>query len=173
MRITLLLCLLVVGWQQLTAQKFLAIERAGKDENIKIFIGELIEYKTYDAEEWSIGVIEDLMIEENVVLLGNRYIKLSDIEKLRYRRNWTRAFGTSLFWFGAGWSGFALVGTATDGNPDTRYRWSDAIVTGASWLLAWAVPKIFKYRTFTFGKRKRLRMLDLTIEPVKEDKAKA
>ena len=105
------------------------------------------------------------------MVLGNRYIQLSNIQKLRYARSWTRAFGTSLFWFGVSWSGFALVGTATDGNPDTQYEWRDVIVTSTSWLLAWAVPKIFKYRTFTFGKRKRLRMLDLTIEPTKKSRA--
>ncbi|MCH2081636.1 MAG: hypothetical protein MK226_04555 [Saprospiraceae bacterium] len=171
MRIFLLFFFVVFGFQQLSAQKFLAIERSGKSKNIKIFIGEMIEYKTYDSDDWSIGVIEDLLIDEDVVVLGNRYIQLSNIQKLRYARSWTRAFGTSLFWFGVSWSGFALVGTATDGNPDTQYEWRDVIVTSTSWLLAWAVPKIFKYRTFTFGKRKRLRMLDLTIEPTKKSRA--
>lgn len=163
----LLLLFLLAGYCQLHAQKFLIIERAGKAKTYKIFIGEMIEYKLYDSDEWTLAVIEDLLIEQDLILLGNRTVALKDIQKIRYQRRWTRAFGTSLFWFGAGWSGFALVGTATDGDPSTKYRWSDAIVTGASWFLAWAVPKIFKYKTFRFGKRKRLRMLDISIEKPK------
>lgn len=147
----------------LSAQKVVQIEKYGNPYTEKIFIGDAVTYKLKDDKLWRFAYIEDILIEEGVILLGNRYTKVDDIEAFRYDKKWARAISTSLFWFGTAWSGFAAVGTATDGDDDTYYRWSDAIVTGTSWLSALAIRQLFRYKVIKFGKRKRLRLLDITI----------
>ena len=149
------------GISSVWGQKVLQIERYGKARTEKIFIGEEITYKLKGEKEWRQGYIEDLLVDEKLIVLGNRYVKIDEIAAFRYYRPWTKAARLTFFWFGAGWSLFAAVGTLTDGNPDTNYRWSDAYVTGTSWFLAFIIPKVFKYKVVKFGVKKRLRLLDL------------
>ncbi len=163
--ITLLLLLLFV--LQLNAQKVLQIEKYGSAKTKKIYIGQEITYKLKNDEYWYRGVIEDLNVEKNWVTLGDRYVPLDSIEAFRRPIGWSKAARTSLYTFGAAWSGNALVGTLTDGNPKTNYLWSDAIVTGVSWLTGWIVPKLFKNKVTKFGGKRRLRMLDLNVLPPK------
>lgn len=148
----------------LFAQNVLQIEKYGSAKTKKIFIGEELEYRLKGTDEWRLGVIERLIPEQEIIVFGDRYINMKEIEALRYRRGWAKASRQIFFFFGAGWSGFALIGTATDGNPSTNYQWSDALVTGVSWLTAWLIPKIFKYKTVKLGKRRWLRMLDLSFK---------
>ena len=155
----LLLC--CFGMTSAWGQKVLQIEKYGKARTEKIFIGEEITYKLKGEKEWRQGYIEDFLVDEKMIVLGNRYVKIDEIAAFRYYRSWTKAAKMTFFWFGAGWSLFAAVGTLTDGDPSTHYRWSDAFVTGTSWFLAFVIPKIFKYKVVKFGVRKRLRLLDL------------
>ncbi len=152
------------------AQKVLQIEKYGSPKTKKMYIGEEINYKLKNDEVWYRGVIEDLDIERNWIVLPDRYVPLDSIEAFRRPKGWSKAARTSLYTFGAGWSANALIGTLTDNNPDTHYLWSDAVVTGTSWLTGWILPKIFKNKITKFGKKRRLRMLDLTFKqraPVK------
>lgn len=142
-------------------QKVLQIEKYGRAKTQKIFIGEEITYKLKDEKTWNTGYIEDLIVDEKVIVLRDRYLKLDEIAAFRYYRPWTKAAGITFFTFGAAWSLFAAVGTLTDGDPTTSYRWSDAMVTGTSWILAFIIPRFFKYKVIKFGVRKRLRLLDL------------
>lgn len=155
------LLLLPILINSLKGQKVLQIEKYGQAKTQKIFIGEEITYKLKDDKSWNLGYIEDLIIDEKVIVLGDRYVKLDEIAAFRYYRPWTKAAGITFFTFGASWSVFAAVGTLTDGDPNTSYRWSDAAVTGTSWVLAFVIPRFFKYKVIKFGTRKRLRMLDL------------
>lgn len=168
LKILSLFCLFCFCALSCSAQKILLIEKYGKAKTKKIYKGEWINYKLFDDDIWYEGVIEDFNLDQNLIVFGDRYVSIEKIEKIRYTRSWAKKFGPTLFWFGTGWSLFAAVGTATDGNDDTRYRWSDAIVTGTSWLLALVVPKVFKYKTYKFGKKRRLRIIDISIIPTKE-----
>ena len=151
----------------LEGQKYLQIEKFGSPYTQKIPIGSSIEYKLKGDDFFSIREIRDLDIDNNLIVLSDRYIDPNKIEAFRYSRGWPKAMGNTLIFFGAGWSGFALVGTATDDNPDTNYRTSDAIVTGASIGIGFLLSKLFKQKTLRFGKRNRIRLLDITFTPVK------
>ncbi|MEO1653405.1 MAG: hypothetical protein AAFU64_07670, partial [Bacteroidota bacterium] len=87
---------------------------------------------------------------------------INNISALKYERGWPSFAQTTIGSFGLAWSGFALVGTLTDGDPDSNYRWSDAMVTGTSLLIALTLPKLFGTKKVKFGKRKRLRKIDLS-----------
>ncbi len=160
--ILLAITLLAVG--KVSAQKVLQIETRGKVKTQKIFIGDEIHYKVRGDELWHTGYISDLLVEENVISLEDRYVKLEDIEAMRWYRPWSKAASISLYTFGLAWSGLALIGKATDGDPESNYRWSDAIVTGVSVAIGWVVGKFFRWKTTRFGTRKRLRILDLNIQ---------
>lgn len=148
----------------LSGQKVLQIEKPGKVKAQKIFIGTPIAYRLTNSKDFLYGQIEDFNIENNLIVLEDRYIKVSDINALRFQRSWPKAVGTSAFWFGTGWSALAAIGTATDGNPDTHYQWSDAIVTGSSYLLSFSLPKLFGKKTIKTQKRARLRLLDINFQ---------
>ena len=159
----LLFAISLGGFSQcLQAQKVVQIEKSGSPHTTKLFIGQGVEYKIKNDDLWRFAYIEDILIEQGIVLLGSRYVKIEDIEAFRWDRRLAKAAGKSLFLFGTAWSAFALVGFLTDGDPSTSYRPADAIVTGSSWFLAFAISRLFRYKVVKFGKRKRLRLLDLT-----------
>ncbi|MCB0629685.1 MAG: hypothetical protein R2824_01665 [Saprospiraceae bacterium] len=143
------------------AQKVLQIERYGRAETEKIFIGEGIEYQLTDSKDWRYAVIEDINIEQNLIVLADRYLDPGKIAAFRYYQPISRNLGFQMMTFGVAWSGYALVGTALDGDPDTHYRLSDGIVTATSLAAGYGVMKLFKYKKIRFGKRKRLRLVDI------------
>ncbi|MCG8332057.1 MAG: hypothetical protein MI974_30505 [Chitinophagales bacterium] len=161
----LLSFIFIVSCLSLPAQKVLQIEKYGSPKTQKIQIGQYLNYQLKDDDHFSEGYIENILIEDSLLQIGNRYVKLNDIEKLRFNRRWAQASGSSLFWFGIGWSGFAAIGTAVDGDPDTSYQWSDAGVTLTAIGLSFLIPKLFKYKYLKLGNRKRLRLVDLRFAP--------
>ncbi|MCB9265203.1 MAG: hypothetical protein H6558_09280 [Lewinellaceae bacterium] len=151
--------LLASAW--LHAQKVLQIEKYGNPRAEKIFIGDPVTYQLKGEDIFHDSYIEDIRVEDSLLVLDDRYVNVFDISALRYERTWPRATGISLFWFGIGWSGFAAIGTALDGNDDTKYRWSDAVVSASALSLSFAIPRLFRNKTVKIGKRRRLRLLDL------------
>ncbi len=161
---TIVLFFLLAAFSPLAAQKVLQIEKFGSPKTEKIFIGQPISYRLQGEKGFRLAYIEGFRIEDSLIVLGDRYVNVYDIKALRFERNWPRAARSMLFWFGIGWSGFAAIGTATDGNPDSRYRWPDAIVSATSLSLSYAILPIFRYKTIRLGKRHRLRLLDLNFK---------
>lgn len=148
----------------LSAQKVLQIETYGNPKTKKIYIGDEITYRLEGQETFQTYVIENILVDQNLLAVKDRYVPVGDIIEFRREQTWSRALGRQLIFFGLAWSGFALVGTLTDGNPDTSYGWGDAVVTGSSAVVGLTLPLVFKYKTVKFGKRRRLRVLDLTFE---------
>lgn len=151
------------------AQKVLQMEKVNSPKTEKMYIGDEFTYQLKNDDYWYHSAIKDLLVDEKIIVLHDRFIHMDSIAAFRWERTRINALGRQFFWFGLGWSGFALVGTLTDGNPDSNYRWSDAGVTALSGLLGLIVPKVFRYKTRKFGKRRRLRMLDLTITSEEEE----
>ena len=164
MRLFYLLILLASFTLNAAAQKVLQIEKYGSPVSKKIYVGEEITYRLQGDEIWHTGYINDLLIERDVIALDDRYINMKEIEAFRYQRGWTTPVSISLVTFGAAWSGFALIGTATDGDPTTSYRASDAVVSAVSIGLGLAVGTLLKTKVIKFGNRRRLRMLDLSFK---------
>ncbi|MCO6476127.1 MAG: hypothetical protein J5I94_05860 [Phaeodactylibacter sp.] len=164
---TILLYILpvIIFLSPLSAQKVLQIEKYGKARTEKMYIGDPITYQLRGEDVFRDGYIENIKVKDSLILLSNRYVKVGDISALRYERTWPKATGISLFFFGVGWSGLAAIGTAFDGNDDTRYRWSDAIVSATSLSLSFAIPRLFRNKDVRIGKRRRLRLLDLRFKP--------
>lgn len=157
-----LLILSLAFVQTTTAQQMLSLEKYGKAKTKKIFSGASFSYQVKNQEGWYDAVIEGFRMDQNVIVLGDRYVGVEDITALRYPREWPKAVSLSLYTFGVSWSGLALVGTLTDGDPNTNYRWSDAIVSGTSLALGFAFSRIGPFRKIRIGDRRKLRLVDVT-----------
>lgn len=145
----------------LRAQKVMQIERYGSPQTEKILIGTTIEYQLEDEDFFRTGYIEDFRVADNLVVMGDYYLHVDEIKALRFNRGWAKAGGAGLMVFGAAWSGFALIGYATDEDPDTNYRPLDAVVSLTSIGLGYGLSKLFRYKVVRFNNRRWLRLLDL------------
>lgn len=167
MRLVILLCLTLAVAHGLSAQKVLQIEKYGNPNSQKIQIGTMLDYRLKGEEDFREGYIEDLRVKDSLIVFGDRYVKVHDIAELRFPRTWGKTIGTSLMILGGAWSGFALIGYATDGNPETSYSSRDAVISAASAGLGYALTKLIRYKRIRMDKRHRLRLLDLRfkVEP--------
>jgi len=145
------------------SQRVLLIEKRNSAKTEKLYEGDFIQYKLIDDESWQRGKIYDLRDDTQMIVFRDRYIPLNEIQMMRQHKPWAKNLGLMLIAFGTSWSGFAALGTATDGNPDTNYRWSDAAVTGISVGTGLLLPALFGTRKMRFGEGRKLtlRVLDI------------
>ncbi|MEL7220904.1 MAG: hypothetical protein AAGJ93_06260, partial [Bacteroidota bacterium] len=115
-------------------------------------------------KDWFGDQIYELRDDVQAIVFPDRYVPVSDISMMRYGRPWARNLGYMIMTFGIAWSGFAAIGTLTDGDPDTNYRWSDAAVTGVSVGTGLLLPALFGTRRLRFGENHnlRLRIIDIS-----------
>jgi len=147
----------------LFGQKFLQIEKYGSAKVKKYYIGENLSYQLKEDKTWYSGTIQDLIIDDNIILLENKYIRMEDIRTIRQGRRWSQQIGKQLYYFAGSWLVFSGLGTLVgwELRADTVIIPASAVVSG------WLIRKIFKYKKYKLGKRRRLRMLDISmIKPV-------
>jgi len=144
----------------LFGQKFLQIEKYGSLKVKKFYIGDDLNYRLKGDKTWYTGTIQDLLVDDNIILFGNRYVKMEDIRTIRKRLRWSRNVGNQLYLFAGSWLFFsgsaALVGW-------WELRWDTAIVAGSALVTGFILKNAFKYKKYKIGKRRRLRMLDITM----------
>ncbi len=166
MRLSLFLILfLSISLSSGHSQKILQLEKYGSLKNQRYYIGEQLSYQLKDDDTWYRETINDLLIEENIILFANRAIRLENIVALKRtdNRNWSKGIGTKLYVFGASWAFFSLVGTIW-----LPLTWAALIVPAVSFTTGFILQKIFKTKTIKIGKKRWLRMLDITM-PTKAD----
>ncbi len=163
MRIALLFFLLSLGLS-LFSQKILLVEKRNSPQNQKIYEGAYIQYKLIGEKKWRAGEIYELRDDTQMIVFSDHYLPLDQIEMMREHKPWPRNIGYMLVTFGLSWSGIAAIGTATDGDPDTHYQWSDAAVTGISVGTGLLLPMLFGTRKMRFGEKHkwRLRVIDVS-----------
>lgn len=148
----------------LPAQRVLLIEKLNSPQTTKLYTGSYIQYRLIDDKSWYGDRIYDLRDDTQALVFPDRFVPIAEIEMLRQGKPWARNIGLMLVTFGLSWSGFAAIGTATDGNPDTGYRWSDAAVTGISVGTGLLLPALFGTRRLRLGEghKLRLRIVDIS-----------
>ncbi len=147
----------------LLGQKVLQIERFGRAKVKKFYIGDELNYRLAGDKAWYKGTIQDLIVEENIILFEDRYVRMGDIQALRKRQRWSRQIGNQLYVFAGSWLVFSTAGTLLG----WELRWDTAIITGSALATGWLIKNIFKYKKYKMGKRRRLRMLNLNpIKPI-------
>lgn len=164
-RLSLFLTFLALASLPGRAQLYLQMERFGKAEVVKFSPGTELTYRLKGQKEWETSVLERLLPEENKILLGIRYIDPSQIDAIRsfHPQRWSRPIGTNLYIFGASWTGFALGASVAD--PNDPYSVGDAIVAASAIGSGFLLQKLFRHRTYRFGEKRWLRILDMRIAP--------
>ncbi|MCB9283341.1 MAG: hypothetical protein H6563_04645 [Lewinellaceae bacterium] len=148
----------------LPAQIYLQLERSGSAKTTKFAPGTELTFRLKGQTEWERAVLDRLIPEENRLLLGINYIDPSEIEAIRsfHWQRWSKPMGTNLYLFGASWTGFALGAWVADRNDP--YSAGDAIVTLSAIGTGFLIQKLFHHRTWTMGKKWRLRIVDLRVK---------
>lgn len=158
----LVLCSMLFISTPLFAQKVLLIERYGSAKTQKIQIGDPIKYRLKGQDGFRVEYIEDLRVDTNLIVLGRGYVSPDNIDAFQFERRAPKAIGRSLIVFGLGWSFFA--GVADLANLGYTYEPRDAIISGTAVALGFGIT-LFKKKTIRFGKKRRLRIVDLTPFP--------
>ena len=165
MRIHLLFFFFLFITPSLTAQQFLQLEKVNSLKVKRFYIGDELTFQLedeYGNKYWRTEVIERILVEEGILIFPKGKVNLKDILAIRTYNS--RQFGNkaalSLYTFGAGWILYSLIDAAFGGT----LTWSVAIVSGTAFATGFIIKQIFKQRTFKMGKKRRLRVLDLTFK---------
>ncbi len=169
MRLLLLSFFLLCGFSS-SAQVVLQMEKYGTPKTKKFYQGQKITYLLNGQKEWFDGTIDQLITDRKLIVFDQRYTKLEDVAGIRTYQNraWSRAAAGGLYTFGLSWTGFSLVSALVKSdNPltDDPYTWGDVGVAGVSFGLGFLVQKLFRHNTYKFGKKRNLRIVDLTVVP--------
>lgn len=142
------------------AQKVLQMEKRGKVKTKKYYLGEELTFKLKGDKDWYTDVMIDIKVEEEIIVFSERFVKVSDIKTIKSYKNARFANRTekSLYSFGAAWLLFSLGGTLV-GEPLNDLTWK---VPAASVGLGFLIKKLFYTRKYRIGKKRRLRVLDLS-----------
>ncbi len=165
MRLMFVFLFMAIAWNGF-GQKFLQIEKYGKTKVQKFYIGDELTYQIKgDKKTWYSGTINDFLVDDNIIVFENRAVNMDDIAVIRTFKNarLSRSFSLQLFAFAAGFGGFSLLAAAVGWWELSAFT---VIVVGSALVAGLLVRHLFKWKTHKLGKRKWLRMLDLTMIPV-------
>ena len=154
----------------LNAQKILQIEKIGKAQTRKLYIGETIFIQTVDNPDWFAAPIEDLRPDAQAIVFYDRIIQIKDITAVKFRKKSSlNGAGKAMQWSWVVPVAYQAIFDLT--NPPTpeerRQSWiATGFISAGSFLLG-SVMRIIPPKKFKFGEgeRRRLRVLDLTFYP--------
>ncbi|MEM1214999.1 MAG: hypothetical protein AAGJ82_04905 [Bacteroidota bacterium] len=166
MKLTPYFLLVLLGClaQTVQAQRMLLLEKTNSAKTHKIYEGSLLRYQVVDDKTWYEGEIMELREDIQAIIFPDRIVSLDKITRLRSRRRWPYIVGLPLITFGTSWSGYALIGYAVDGDPETKYGRGDAIVTAVSVGAGLLAITAFGNRKIRVGaeQKRRLRVVDVS-----------
>lgn len=164
MRIYVTLFLLTILIGQIDAQVKLQMDRFGRNKSMDFHEGDEITVRLKGDENYHTLTIKKIYPEANMILTQKGPVKIDDITRLRTFHN--KAVGKYLaymLWiFGTAWAGYSLIGFLVYAEPLT---WSVLIVFGVSFLLGLFLRWVTRRKTYKIGKKRKLRITDMTIEP--------
>lgn len=154
----------------LSAQKSMRLEVPGNIKKIVYYIGSPILYKLDKIKGndiWYTDVITDFDLDRQEIIFENNRVPISTVLAVRKigKQPITKTIGNALMGFGGSALFYSLVGRAQpcDNCPT-------ATTVGASTLAAgFLLSKIGSPRIFWLGKKRRLRLFDLSIQKKNKD----
>lgn len=140
------------------------MDRFGKKKSMDFYEGETITVRLKGEDIYREFQIKKLYPETGTILTQLGPIQIEDIERLRTFRTkkFSKYFSYMLWIFGASWGGYSLIAFLAFGEPLT---WSILWVMGVSFLIGWILRMILRRKTYKVGKKRKLRIIDMTIEP--------
>jgi len=147
----------------LQGQKTLMMEKRGSLKVKRYYEGDEITYLLKGEKEWETSTIIQLIPEDNIIVLDRLYIRLEDIAAFKKDRKRKRAiaYSNQLLILGTAWGAYTAIDDLVVSERETDWE-AAAYVSGSSFLLCSLLRLWPKTKTFKFGKKRRLRILDLT-----------
>ncbi len=149
------------------AQKLLQIEKVGTLKTQRYYIGEEVIFQLAGETEdyWFREKIVDILVDSKAVLFTNRVVKIANITKIRSFKDqaWSRGLSNNAFIFAGSFTGLSLIASAVTA---FSLRAATIIIPGTAIVVGLVIRFIFRRKTYRMGKRRRLRVLDLTFYKV-------
>lgn len=160
---TLLFTLFVLTAASLEAQKTLILEKRGSTKTKRFYEGDEITYRIKGEKLWETATIIRMIPEQNILVLDRIYVKVDSIGallKIKNRRV-TNGLSAQLYVFGAAWTAYTAIDDLVVSERKTDWE-AAAYVGGTSLLVGTLLRLLPKTKTIKLGKKRRLRLLDLT-----------
>jgi hypothetical protein len=161
-----LILLILVCVQMGFAQKIMQIETVNKARSIRLHQGETLVFQLRDPNPiWEEAIMNDFDVEKQTVTLGFQEFKISEIAAIKLpKHRFVQVMGAQFIIFGISWTAATAIG-------DFWYKddvnWTTAaIISGTSIPLGFLMLRPKKVK---LGKRKRLRVLDISYPGSPED----
>ena len=139
------------------------IEKYGSAKTQKFHIGDEFYIRAEGYENsWEFVEILDIYIQDSIIVFDNGSMHVGDITALQTRgqRQFGKIFKLTFVNFGTGIMVYSLYDLIA-GRP---YNWNAPIVAGSSFATGYLGQLILNQRYHRMGKRKRLRVLDLSFK---------
>jgi len=159
----LLFALFVLTAASLQAQKTLILEKRGTTKTKRFYEGDEITYRLKGEKVWETATIIRMIPEQNILVLDKLYIKVDEIDallKIKTRRR-ANGLGAQLYVFGTAWAAYTAIDDLVVSERETDWE-AAAYVAGTSFLVGTILRLLPKTKTIKLGKKRRLRLLDLT-----------
>jgi hypothetical protein len=144
------------------AQKSLVLERYNSAKTVKMYEGDVLQYRLKGEEDyWYTGTINAILPENNVVLLDQFPVHIDSIAALRTpRKPITRLLGGTLVTFGGSLAFATTIGALySDRTINYGAYYGTAVVSAGVGMLA------FTKKTLKMGKKYRLRIIEIRFPP--------
>jgi len=148
----------------INAQVKLQMDKFGKRKSMDFYVGDEITVKLKGEDVYQTLEIKKLYPDANMILTQLGPVNVDDIIRLRtFKSKKAGKYFSYMLWiFGLSWGGFSLIGYLVYAEPLT---WGVLIVMGVSFLLSWLIKRWTRRKTYKIGKKRKLRIIDMTIEP--------
>ncbi len=146
---------------EISAQKFIQVEKSNATNVVKWYIGDEINFQLEgENDNWRTYVIQDIDFENKTIEFTTGKVSIEKIAKIRTEIGLTQKIGTSLMTFG-------VAATVIDGIALASERGGGYFIKVGpiAFVSGWLLKKLFKYKTYKFSKDVRLRVMDLTLVP--------
>lgn len=144
------------------AQKMLVLERTNSAKTVKMYIGDVLEYRLKgDEDYWYTSTINDILPENKVLILDNFPVHVDSIAALRTRRKpITRLVGGTLVTFGASLAFATTIGALySDNSINYGALYGTSVASAGVGLLAFTRKKL------PMGEKYRLRIIEIRFPP--------
>ncbi len=147
-----------------SAQKVMQIETRGKVNTKKFYVGDELMIKLASDNFWRTATIFDIFVEDNEIDFDFGVVHLSEITALRTMAQYNRGRNWQRWLFRSGASFILYTPLELIYSDEPNYS---LIAFGAALSVVGIMlrPIVNKYSLTRIGKRKRLRLLDLSFLP--------
>ena len=151
-------------------QRILQVERVNSLKTNRFFEGQILTFSLRDKpKSFYQREIVRLYVQENLVQFPDGVVPLDSIAAIRYpgSNSWAKSLGWSMLIFSAPWVVYSILDSLINRRRPADFQYyvgAGAVVGGTT--LAFLIPE----KRQRFGRRYRLRLLDLTFYPENEEK---